>query len=64
MVASGQCYLKLIEAHEKYGPIVRTGPWHISVADPSEIPKVLGVYSKMVKVIIRTFGPLISRRWD
>lgn len=53
MVASQYLHLKQIEAHEKYGPIVRTGPWHVSVADPAEIPKVLGVHSKMIKVIAK-----------
>ena len=59
MVATGQCHLKLVEAHEKYGSIVRTGPWHVSVADPSEIPKTLGVHSKMVKVVIGTFDSFL-----
>jgi hypothetical protein len=52
-------HLELIEAQEKYGPIVRTGPWHVSVVDSIEIPRVLGVHIKMFKVIIRTFGPTI-----
>lgn len=36
--------------HRKYGPIVRTGSNHISVADPSAVPLIYGISSKFTKV--------------
>lgn len=36
--------------HENYGPIVRVGPNHVSVSDPSMIPVIYGIGSKFIKV--------------
>ncbi|OAP60320.1 hypothetical protein AYL99_05322 [Fonsecaea erecta] len=38
------------DVHEAYGPMVRVGPNHVSVADPAEIPVIYGIKSKFVKV--------------
>ncbi|KAK3367744.1 putative cytochrome P450 [Podospora didyma] len=42
-------YLVMQQLHEKYGPIVRTGPSNLSVIDPAAIPIVLSNESKCVK---------------
>jgi hypothetical protein len=49
-VASGKLHEKTITAHKTYGPIVRTGPWHISISDPEMIPVIYGVHTKFIKV--------------
>jgi hypothetical protein len=36
--------------HEKYGPIVRTGPNHVSISDPAMIPVVYGIGKNFQKV--------------
>ncbi|KAF4439012.1 pisatin demethylase cytochrome P450 [Fusarium acutatum] len=36
--------------HEKYGPIVRTGPNHVSVSDPAMIPVIYGIGKNFQKV--------------
>ena len=36
--------------HEKYGPIVRTGPTTISISDPSYIPRIYGIGQGFHKV--------------
>lgn len=40
-------YLKL---HEKYGPIVRTGPNTVDISDPKALPVIYGISSKFLKV--------------
>ncbi|KAK3323140.1 cytochrome P450 family protein [Cercophora scortea] len=42
-------YLVMQKLHEKYGPIVRTGPSNLSVNDPAAIDIVLSNSSKCVK---------------
>ncbi|SPO06550.1 related to pisatin demethylase cytochrome P450 [Cephalotrichum gorgonifer] len=42
-------YFYIQRLHEKYGPIVRTGPSNLSVNDPSAIRLVLGNSSKCTK---------------
>jgi hypothetical protein len=39
-----------LELHQKYGPIVRTGPNTVSIADPSTIPTIYGIGSNFLKV--------------
>jgi hypothetical protein len=41
-----------LQLHEKYGPIVRTGPNTVSIADPSTIPTIYEISSNFVKAII------------
>lgn len=38
----GKRYLAVHEAHEKYGPLVRIQPNHVSVADDRAIPTIYG----------------------
>lgn len=40
--------------HKKYGPIVRTGSNHVSVADPSAVPLIYGIASQFRKVKSQT----------
>lgn len=51
MVLYGDSPKQYRELHEKYGSIVRTGPNHVSVSDPSMIPTIYGIGSKYVKVM-------------
>lgn len=36
---------QLINLHEQYGPLVRTGPNEVSVADPAAIKKIYGMFN-------------------
>lgn len=38
-----------LQLHEKYGPLVRIGPKHVSFSDGSLIPEVYGIRSKFWK---------------
>ena len=38
-----------IDLHKKYGPLVRTGPNHVSFSDASLIPQIYGITSKFYK---------------
>jgi hypothetical protein len=48
---SGQAPAVYLELHETYGPIVRTGPNNVSIADPLTIPTIYGITSTFLKVI-------------
>lgn len=48
---SGQAPAVYLELHEKYGPIVRTGPNAVSIADPMAVPAIYGISSNFLKVI-------------
>jgi hypothetical protein len=50
MVAGGRAPGEYQKIHEKYGRIVRVGPNHVSISDPSMIPLVYGIGSKFLKV--------------
>ncbi|EXJ66931.1 uncharacterized protein A1O5_10126 [Cladophialophora psammophila CBS 110553] len=49
LVAGGKAPAEYRKVHEVYGPIVRVGPNHVSIADPSEIPLIYGIGSKFLK---------------
>lgn len=51
--ASGKQMLTHIRYHERYGPVVRVGPNHVSFADGALIPKVYGIAGKFRKVSSR-----------
>lgn len=36
--------------HEKYGPLVRTGPNSVDISDPAVLPIIYGINSKFLKV--------------
>ena len=38
------------ELHEKYGPIVRTGPTTVDISDPAAVMIIYGINSKFLKV--------------
>ncbi|KAK0257084.1 hypothetical protein LTS09_007989 [Friedmanniomyces endolithicus] len=40
-----------LKLHERYGPLVRIGPKHISFSDSSLIPQIYGITSKFWKVV-------------
>ena len=47
---SGQAPAFYLDIHEQYGPIVRTGPNTVSIADPTTIPAIYGISSNYLKV--------------
>lgn len=51
LVQNGRAPERYRELHESYGPIVRTGPNHVSISDVSMIPVIYGIGSKFLKVI-------------
>ncbi|KAL1846513.1 hypothetical protein Plec18170_009091 [Paecilomyces lecythidis] len=46
---SGRAFLFHLDYHRKYGPLVRLGPNHVSVADSQYIPLIYGITSKFYK---------------
>lgn len=49
-VRKGQAHRTAIELHRKYGPLVRIGPNHVSVADSKEIANIYGLKTGFTKV--------------
>jgi hypothetical protein len=49
-IAGGNAPKNFQKLHAKYGKIVRTGPYHVSIADPAMIPVIYGINSTHVKV--------------
>ncbi len=49
-VFDGKCPSKYHALHQKYGPIVRTGPNSVDISDPAVIPTIYGINSKFLKV--------------
>lgn len=49
-VWSGDAHEQYRVLHEKYGPIVRTAPEVVDIADPSVIQTIYGINSKFLKV--------------
>jgi hypothetical protein len=56
MVIRGKAPEEYRAAHEKYGPVVRLGPRHVSFSDPAAIPVIYGVGSKFYKVSQTDYG--------
>lgn len=52
MVGGGNGPAEYRKLHQQYGPIVRVGPNHVAVSDPSAIPIIYGLGSKFMKVRI------------
>ncbi|KAH8666053.1 cytochrome P450 [Tricladium varicosporioides] len=61
MVYKGNAPQTYRELHKKYGPIVRTGPNHVSVSDPEMIPVIYGTGSNFRK---SEFYSLMSPSYD
>lgn len=51
LVYAGNAPLEYRKVHQKYGPLVRVGPNHVSISDPNAIPQIYGIGSNYVKVI-------------
>ncbi|KAJ5770109.1 cytochrome P450 [Penicillium nucicola] len=49
MVYDGQCHVKNLDLHKKYGPMVRIGPRHVHISDPVAIPTIYSVSTNFVK---------------
>jgi hypothetical protein len=49
-VWEGKVHLNFLALHQKYGPIVRCGPNHVSISDPACIQEIYSVKSKLAKV--------------
>lgn len=60
LVYDGNSHVKYLDLHRKYGPVVRTGPNHVSVSDPAAIPTIYGITSKFTKV--RDAPPHVSEK--
>lgn len=62
MVIKGKAVEEYLEIHRRYGSIVRVGPRHVSINDPSAIQQIYGISSKFRKVDWPTdhFIPSIS----
>lgn len=50
--ASGQQFKRHLEYHDKYGPVVRVGPNHVSFSNSDLIPQVYGITSRFYKVCL------------
>lgn len=50
MVCNGDGPAQYRQIHEKYGKLVRVGPNHVSISDPSAIPVIYGIGSQFTKV--------------
>ncbi|KAI1502343.1 cytochrome P450 [Biscogniauxia marginata] len=61
LVVTGEAPQKYRDLHDKYGPIVRVGPNHVSVSDPTMIPIIYGISSKFTKT---PFYTLLSPFWE
>ena len=49
-VWKGSAHLEALLYHDKYGPIVRIGPKHVSIADPKYIPTIYSIKQDYTKV--------------
>lgn len=50
LVWKGGAVKNYLALHKRYGPLVRTGSNHVSVADPAAMPLIYGISSKFKKV--------------
>lgn len=51
---SGQAPAVYMKLHEEYGPIVRTGPNTVSIADPKTVSTIYGISSAFLKASVST----------
>ncbi|OAP58487.1 hypothetical protein AYL99_07577 [Fonsecaea erecta] len=59
-VYRGHAHLTAISLHEKYGPVVRIGPNHVSISDPTLIPVIYGIKENFTKT---AFYPIQCISW-
>lgn len=50
LVTKGRAVQEYLALHRKYGAIVRVGPRHVSINDPTAIQQIYGISSKFRKV--------------
>ncbi|KAH1669307.1 hypothetical protein KXW65_006818 [Aspergillus fumigatus] len=60
-VWKGNHHTTAIDLHRKYGPLVRIGPKHVSVGDPSAIPIIYGLNKGFTKT---GFYPIQCISWN
>lgn len=53
LVSKGNGVNEYGQLHEKYGDIVRVGPYHVSVNDPNAIQQIYGISSKFRKASLK-----------
>ncbi len=49
LVYRGKAPFEYRKLHNKYGPVVRVGPNHVSISDPAAIPQIYGIGSGYLK---------------
>jgi hypothetical protein len=59
-VYRGQAHFTAIALHKQYGSVVRIGPNHVSLSDPSLIPLIYGTKENFTKT---GFYPIQSISW-
>ncbi|KAF2180296.1 cytochrome P450 oxidoreductase [Zopfia rhizophila CBS 207.26] len=60
-VWKGQAHITAIELHRKHGPVVRIGPNHVSIGDPSHIQTIYNIKENYTK---SAFYPVQSGTWN
>ena len=61
MVTKGDAPLQYRNVHERYGPVVRVGPNHVSIADPALIPVIYGINNNYLKTkFYSTMTPFVD----
>ena len=50
LLCGGKGPLRYWRLHQKYGPVVRTGPNHVSISDPDMIPAIYDLKGRFFKV--------------
>ncbi|EXJ60076.1 cytochrome P450 oxidoreductase [Cladophialophora yegresii CBS 114405] len=56
----GHAHMTAIDIHKEYGPVVRIGPSHVSISDPSVIPVIYGIKENFTKT---GFYPIQCISW-
>ena len=56
LLSTGKGPIKYWKLHKEYGPVVRTGPNHVSLSDPAMISIVYDMKNKFSKVSRRERG--------
>ncbi|KIY02977.1 uncharacterized protein Z520_01442 [Fonsecaea multimorphosa CBS 102226] len=59
-VYKGHAHITAIDLHKKYGPVVRIGPNHVSISDPTLIPVIYGIKENFTKT---AFYPIQCISW-
>ncbi|OQV08098.1 hypothetical protein CLAIMM_12418 [Cladophialophora immunda] len=57
LILKGKAPEEYGKLHEKYGHIVRVGPFHVSINDPAAIPQIYGISSRFGKSEFYSVSP-------